>query len=620
MATFPHWDWIGQEFLSPNLKGAQGQRIAIAASRDARGQIGNLEIVYVGMHHDLHHVRQMEAGNSASWAEINDSFLGSSPGQPGRALEIAIGQNALGDGRLVLFYIGDNLRLHSNTQLIAGTAFWTGEASFGDSEATSLAVALGPDRKLEIVYGGKEGHLYHNRQKTAGSDEWVGETPFPGLKALQVAIAPNPNNQDLLEIFYIGTNHKLYHIRQLSTVMTDWTDGKDILDNDLVSQLSVGTNADGRLEVFYVGPDQELRHMWQTSTVDTTLWSVPARFPGNKANYVTAISNADGRLEIFYLDNQQGLCHNWQIVPNGTWVGETRVIGDAGLRVAGALNSDGRMEICYLGTGNHLYHNSQINANSAWNNANGAGGVSPFPNGPLVGNSNYALNNCAILTDIAVTIDIMEDVRCDSSATQTKPTIFDSTLKGYSFQLNCNSPSLLSSFQQYIIFVSHTGTELLGEFECFQGLPPISFAQNSVKLCDIPGKIPVGYQLRIILLNDDQANIIGVTFQVADGGGNMVGNKTMMLADNGVKSILVQPVTLMTLDIAGQVNGINAHFISGAGQINYASSSQMTAGFEVPPCVVFQLFGTGEQSNMTYSTVSPEMTNLLTQTFGVPIK
>lgn len=614
MANFPHWDWNGQDLIPENSSGVQGRRIAMAASRDARGQIQNLELVYIGLSNYLHHIRQMVPGDSTSWAEIDHSFVDSGSGQTSMAQEIAIGQNGLGDSRLELFYVGNNSRLYRNRQIGAATLAWEGETTpFGNSEGTLIDVTRDQGDRLEIVYTGTAGGLYHNRQNVAGDSNWVGETPFPGLAAKAIAIARNPNRENLLEIFYVGGDNKLRHIRQFSTaVMTDWTSGKDILDHQRVYQVAVGTNADGRLELFYIGEEGALWHSWQNSTADTSTWSGPVRFPGNSATYVTVVSNADGRLEIFYLGRNQELFHNWQYEPNGNWLGETRFADESGLRVAGTLNRDGRMEMAYLGTGNYIHHHRQIKPNGAWTNTNGIGGVTPAPP-RLANNSNYFLTNCGLLTDVAVTIDITQDLFCDKVA-PPGTTNFDPTNHGYSFQLNCWSlTGQHITFQQYLISVGDNGQDIRAEID--NSLDQISFFPLPIThLCSVPGKISAGFRLQIILLNDDDAHIIGATFRIIDNHGKLVGNGTIMLVDTIINTIA--PITACSLNIVGQHGEQIAHFPSGAGTITYTASTLMTPAPQLPPCTSSTDF-TFELSNSTYGPISPQPSNFLSQTFGV---
>ena len=615
MPTFPHWDWSGASLLTPNLDGDPALDLAIALNRDSRGTPGSLEIFYVGSDNILHHARQTIPGRSTSWSK-QPAIPGSGLGQFAEAKLVAVGQNK--SGILEVFHTGLNNRLYRNRQTIAGGKDWEPQAApLGDVEAVQISVCLDSMDRLEIVYVGMFGQIYHNRQKSAGSSEWVGETPFLDLKAKQVQVVRNPNNQDLLEVYYIDSGGGLHRIRQNSIVsMTDWTD--HAFKNDFATQLSVGTNADGRLEIFYVDTFGNLYHNWLTSTVDMNKWFGQTRLPGSSALNVTAVSNADGRLEIFYTGLDGGLYHNWQVIPNGNWVGEVRFAGNSAKKMVGALNRDGRMEICYIGSRTFLWHSYQIQRNGSWTNTNAQGGQTPFF-GVLGSNNNYLLSNCGYLTDVSVTIEVTQDIYCDKSSPDENPPVYNPTLHGYAFQLNCFSPwGQSTSWQQYIILISHTGTDVQGLVNFFTGPAPGTGLLNtpSIDLCKVNDGIRAGYQLQINLLNDENAYITGVYYRVMDNFGNLVGTGTMLLTDSGFTQAQLSPIVAMTMNLVGEINLIIGHFATGAGQIIYTASTLMTASGNLPDCAEFQ-DGTGETSNSTYGPISALPSNLLTQTFGV---
>jgi hypothetical protein len=84
-------------------------------------------------------------------------------------------------------------------------------------------------------------------------------------------------------------------------------------------QLVVGNNADGRLEVFYVGTNDRLFHRVQVSAG----WSGEIAF-GTDARDISVARNPDGRLELFYLSASGAIGHSVQLAPNSTWsVGST---------------------------------------------------------------------------------------------------------------------------------------------------------------------------------------------------------------------------------------------------------------------------------------------------------
>jgi hypothetical protein len=403
--------------------------------------------------------------------------------------------------------------------------------------------------------------------------------------------------------------------------MTDWTDGKDRFGDNSGWQIAVGTNQDGRLEIFYTGFHSQLYHNWQVSTADTTQWNGETRFPGNSARQITAVTNQDGRLEIFYVGTNGDLYHNWQAEPGGNWLGEVHYAGDSALQVVSAINNDGRLEICYIGTNNDLYHNFELTANGGFINHNLLGGQAAPP-GMLGSSSNYLITNCGFLTDVAVTIFITQDLYCKaagSPASGSEPAKIKTSNHGFTWQLNCYSPdNQWVSWQQYGIQMSSPGNDLDGfANNWFTPAPtPKDYDINQTfHLTGINKKIPAGYQLQIILLNDENANITGVACRVIDDHGNLAGSGSLKLTDNGIKEKDLSPIVAFELVLVGEYNGNVSEFASGAGMIVYAASTLMTAENTPSGCIQAKGTGTAETSNSTYGLVSASPSNVLVQSF-----
>ena len=617
MGTFLHWSWNGPSQIGND----SATQIAFARNRDARGEPEGLELFYTDMQHDLHHVRQSDPADSTSWQE-QPALLGSHPGQTASAHQIAVGQNA--DGRLELIYVGTNGRLYRNRQVMPNSTAWEGESTpFGDESASQIAIGLDAMSRLELVYVGDGGNIYHTRQQSEGSAGWIGKTAFPGLSAKQIAVCRNPNNNNLLEVFYIGTNHGLYHIRQLSTnAMTDWDDGKSRFGQTGVKQLSVASNQDGRLEIFYVGTNSILFHNWQTSTADVTQWSGEARFPGIKADQVAVVQNVDGRLEIFYVGNNNGIYHNWQAEPNGEWLGEVRYLGESANQIAAVLNSVGRIETCYIGTDNHLFHNFQTESDADWVNENALGGPVASPAEGLGSNSNYFISSKTQLADVAVRILITEDLYCEAAgfpAADGYPANFDNSNHGLSWQLNCYAlKGAFATWQQYGVAVSWAGGSIYGWVDNWKGQATDSdeLINKTFHLCSINKKVPAGYELGIVLINDLQGNITGVTCRVIDNEGRMAGQETLMLTDHGLKTNELAPIAAFQLNCVGEYELETAQLATGSGEIVYAASTLMTVDNSVPSGLALNL-PTGETANSIYSSMTADSSNVLTQNFGV---
>jgi ferric iron reductase protein FhuF len=84
-------------------------------------------------------------------------------------------------------------------------------------------------------------------------------------------------------------------------------------------QITAAQNQDGRLEIFYVGTNNKIYHNWQVKP--NSDWSGESAL-GGSAKQITAAQNQDGRLEIFYVGTNNKIYHNWQVKPNSDWSGE----------------------------------------------------------------------------------------------------------------------------------------------------------------------------------------------------------------------------------------------------------------------------------------------------------
>jgi hypothetical protein len=239
---------------------------------------------------------------------------------------------------------------------LSGDRNWAGAVSLG-GYARQVVPARNQDGRLEVFYVGTDNRIYHNYQKSPGG-AWTGEVAFGGL-ALQLAVAENTDGR--LEVFYVGTDHLIYHNWQTSP-NSGWA-GEHLFGGS-AQQLTAARNADGRLELFYIGTNSGLFHNWQTAVNGG--WAGEAGFPGDSAKQIAVVANADRRLELFYVGTNDHLYHNWQVAPNGAWAGETHFSGDSAKQVTAALNADGRVEIFYVGTNDDLYHNWQTSPGGNW--------------------------------------------------------------------------------------------------------------------------------------------------------------------------------------------------------------------------------------------------------------
>ena len=192
------------------------------------------------------------------------------------------------------------------------------------------AVAQNADGSLEVfVVNANDNNLYHRWQTApSSSSQWSDDrAPLGGPLAVDPVIAQNANRG--LEVFMIRADYNLYHRWQTAPNTPNrshWSDDWAPLGQPVAPRKrpAVAQNADGRLEVYIVGSDRQLYHIRQTSKSDSTQWSKPVPFTGGywplSSNPAVA-QNADGRLEVFMVGSDGQLYHIRQAEPNDEWDG-----------------------------------------------------------------------------------------------------------------------------------------------------------------------------------------------------------------------------------------------------------------------------------------------------------
>jgi hypothetical protein len=615
-----HWDWAGEQRFAKN----SAKQVTVGQNSD-----GHLEILYVGTNNDLFHNWQKKPNISdgANWAGEQRSAHN---GANYSANQVAVAQNK--DRHLEIFYVGTNNDLYHNWQKvpnISDNTNWMGQQRSAHNganySAKQVTVAPNQDGHLEIFYVGTNNDLYHNWQMQPNISDnlnWAGQQRLAhngvNYSAKQVAAALNSDGR--LEIFYVGTNNDLFHNWQIERNISDVTNwaGEERFAMDSAKQVAVAQNSDGRLEIFYVGTDNRLFHNWQIKpgVSDPANWFGETRFPGDSADQVAVARNADGRLEIFYVGTNNDIYHNWQMKPgisdNANWAGETVFPGDSAQQIAVGQNKDGHLEIFYVGTNNDLYHNWQVDPNSKWIDLNGVGGAVATP-APLGSNTNFVLgSNCNPMADVAVTVEVTQDIVYTGHG---KPMKGSDSVSGFSFQLNCFSPAQFKDVaQQYVI--GYDGSSLYWQVNNWK-LDPKNPKQFDVLILeggDLTGvgghKLPAGWQLLISLDNDGNGNITGATFSVVDPKGNNPGKHSTSIGKSKQA-----PIMGFEMVLVGPGNSESVTFSSGAGIFQYLASSLLNVSVDLPVCAEPSM--TQETANTLYGPMSADASNVLTQSFSL---
>src|SRR5271165_3708483 len=380
----------------------------------------------------------------------------------------------------------------------------------------------------------------------------------------------------------------------------------------------------GGITVFHQGPGDG--QLWYTYSSDGTNWGGDTLVQNLGISESPSAVVYNGNLYVFH----QGSGDNgqlWYSVFDGTNWSEDTLITNVGMSGSpSAVAWSGGITVFHQGSDN----NEQLSYTYSGDGTNWGGdtlvqnlGMSgspgsvnpsvPAPAGGLGSNSNYILySNCNPLINLSVTIDVTEDIVCESAS---GPVI------GFGFQLNAYSPpSETSAFQQYLIALWSTpsgGGELMGGVDNWPISGP-NIINDFFDLAPLPSTtLPAGYQLTISLENDQNGNVTGATYVVIDNSGNTLANVTQnLLSIAGVTSDFLAPIVAFELNFVGPINGESAVLSSGAGTITYTASSVLTVLNQDPVCTESGYF-TAETANSVYSELPSTSSNTFTQSFNV---
>lgn len=190
---------------------------------------------------------------------------------------------------------------------------------------------------------------------------------------------------------------------------------------------------------------------------------------------------------------------------------------------------------------------------------------------------------------------------------------------GMGFQLNGYSPQFYtSSWQQFGIFFE--GGELTCEIQNWAKSPyEVGFVVGSATLCHIKGNtLKAGHRLRVVLEEDEFANILGADFYAYDGK-NQLGHKKLLVKNFkygtafgaapivGFQYVLVGPYDAEKVTLAP----------GGAGILTYQSAVALAASSQLPPNTEWPDVGTGEESNAIYGEITATKSKILNQTLSV---
>jgi hypothetical protein len=236
----------------------------------------------------------------------------------------------------------------------------------------------------------------------------------------------------------------------------------------------------------------------------------------------------------------------------------------------------------------------------------------------------------ALQAEILITEDLVPGFQIDAYGNQ---------VGGLSIQFNCWSPKGDAAYwQQYGFALAPGGGGALTTFaqnwgrsatgleyiimETFPGLTTLPASPSP--------RIPAGYRLKFVLTTTPYGDAInGVEFYAYDSKNALIGQvhidllKLELLGPGGkslgpVKEVDLSRVFGFQLDLVGDGAGQFSQFTSGAGTITYSVTGATSELLPVvTPDGVLPTVGTGESSNIIYSTVPNESGRLFTQQFQI---
>jgi hypothetical protein len=315
----------------------------------ARNANGTLEAFAMTLTEVVMHTTQpLPNGDwDGAWSPLVNAF--------DRRRDLTIVSNT--DGRLELFGISPEQRTwHTSQSAPNGRWLSTWDELYSANDLRlSISAEVNLDGRLEVFGIAKDNTVWRTAQTSPGtwSKTWE-QTYTSDFKLRDVWLAKNADGT--LEAFGVDLNTHIWRTAQ-STPGGKWNGTWSELysDADHLRSLAIGRHADGRLEIFGAAPDntvwrsaQESPGKWPTKSNWSMLYS-----PADLIRDLWVISNIDGRLEVFGVSPDNFVWHTWQDFPNGPFNGTWQQIdtGDARRNfLAAAPNADGTIELIGVST------------------------------------------------------------------------------------------------------------------------------------------------------------------------------------------------------------------------------------------------------------------------------
>ena len=206
--------------------------------------------------------------------------------------------------------------------------------------------------------------------------------------------------------------------------------------------------------------------------------------------------------------------------------------------------------------------------------------------------------------------------------------------RGYSFQLNCNTPTDAANFSRCHWQQCGWQVDSSGNLQVWVNNWTTTDGY-SINTPDAPAytvttlsssTLPAGYTLTITLDFDHHDNLVASTFVATDETGHTFpakridyGGRPLQTNDAAphakVTDRYIAPICTLQMNIVGFDNQENAQFRTGAGSISYSAKQKLTAKASIPSCA--DQFTTLETSNMLYGAMPATSGEDQSQMFGL---
>jgi hypothetical protein len=204
-----------------------------------------------------------------------------------------------------------------------------------------------------------------------------------------------------LEAFIIGADTFVHRARQIGTNQIDWSDWSGVPTSINPGSISIAAVRDGagKIQVFRVGSDDGIYQAAESSTSAGAPLSAWADLTGGHAAFrssLLAILDGTNRVRVFALGTDNAVYNAAETAPGAATYGSWTQIGgagDLGWAISAGLNSDGRLEVFRIALDNQLLHAAESAAGGAWNAWEQVGQVSD----PAPGNIDVTTDSAGFL-------------------------------------------------------------------------------------------------------------------------------------------------------------------------------------------------------------------------------